>query len=182
MIGYGPPPNDIHNTPSITLDSQGYLHVLTGTHGQPFKYARSMQPNDAHAGWTPSEPIGDGLRQTYVGFVCGPDDTLNAAFRLWQHGKPPHRASHHATLATMRKPPDGPWEAPEILVVAPLSEYSIFYHRLTIDRTGRLFLSYDYWSTFWFYRNDHFGSRRSLLMSPDGGDTWKLAAASDLGY
>ncbi len=61
-----------------------------------------------------------------------------------------------------------------MLIVAPFSEYSVFYHRLTIDREGRLFLSYDYWSTYWFYRTDHFGSRRALLMSPDGGDAWKL--------
>ena len=70
--------------------------------------------------------------------------------------------------------------APRVLVVPPFSEYSVFYHRLTIDRKGRLFLSYDYWSTFWFYRNDHFGRRRALLMSPDGGDTWKMAETKDL--
>jgi len=67
-----------------------------------------------------------------------------------------------------------------VLIVPPFSEYSVFYHRLTIDRRGRLFLSYDYWSTYWFYRTDHRGSRRALLMSPDGGDTWKLAETRDL--
>lgn len=51
---------------------------------------------------------------------------------------------------------------------------------LTIDRTGRLLLSYDTWSTYWFYRNDHPGDRRALLVSPDGGQTWKLAETSDL--
>jgi len=65
------------------------------------------------------------------------------------------------------------------LIVPPFSEYSIFYHRLTIDRAGRLFLSYDYWSTFWFYRNDHWGNRRALLMSEDHGKTWKLAETRD---
>ena len=65
------------------------------------------------------------------------------------------------------------------LVVSPFSEYSVFYHRLTIDHRGRLFLSYDYWSTFWFYRNDHVGSRRILLTSLDGGDTWNLASDTD---
>jgi len=47
--------------------------------------------------------------------------------------------------------------------------------RATIDRRGRLFLSYDYWSTYWFYRTDHRGSRRALLTSADGGETWSLA-------
>ncbi|NQU19843.1 MAG: BNR-4 repeat-containing protein [Candidatus Nealsonbacteria bacterium] len=175
LVGYGLPPNDIHNSPSITIDSQGYLHVLVGTHGRPFPYARSLKPNDAHTGWTRPVPMGDGLRQTYIGLVCDRDDTLHAVFRLWRSAVEPFPASHHGTLAYQRKRPGQPWEAPRVLIVPPFSEYSVYYHRLTIDRRGRLFLSYDYWSTYWFYRNDHRGSRRALLTSPDGGETWKLA-------
>ncbi len=180
LVGYGPPPNDIHNSPSITIDSRGYLHVLVGTHGRPFPYARSLQPNDAHGGWTEPAPLGEGLRQTYIGLVCGPDDTLHAVFRLWRSGAEPFPASHHGTLACQRKRPGQPWEPPRVLIVPPFSEYSVYYHRLTIDRRGRLFLSYDYWSTYWFYRNDHRGDRRALLTSPDGGRTWKLAENRDI--
>ena len=180
LVGHGPPANDVHNSPSITLDRQGYLHVLAGTHGLPFPYARSLQPNDAQPGWTEAVPTGDNLRQTYIGLVCGPDGTLHSVFRLWRSGVEPFPASSHATLAYQRKRPGQPWETPRLLVVAPFSEYSVFYHRLTLDRKGRLFLSYDYWSTYWFYRNDHFGRRRALLLSPDGGNTWKLAETADL--
>jgi hypothetical protein len=180
LVGYGAPPNDVHNSPSITMDSQGYLHVLAGTHGRPFQYARSLEPNDAQAGWTKAVPVGEGLSQTYIGLVCGPDDTLHLVYRLWWFGADPFPASHHATLAYQRKRPGEPWEAPRVLVRPPFSEYSVFYHRLTLDRRGRLFLSYDYWSTFWFYRNDHWGNRRALMTSPDGGQTWKLAETRDL--
>jgi hypothetical protein len=180
LIGYGPPPNDVHNSPSITMDADGFLHVLVGTHGRPFQYGRSLHSNDAHRGWTEPVVAGEGLRQTYIGFVCGRDGTLHTMFRLWRTGEPfPH--SSHATLAYQRKRPGEPWEAPKIICHAPFSEYSIFYHRLTIDQQGRLFLSKDYWSTYWFYRNDHFGDRRSVLMSPDGGDTWKLASGNAAG-
>jgi hypothetical protein len=175
LIGYGAPPNDIHNSPSLTMDSRGYLHVLAGTHGRPFPYARSLEPNDASAGWTKAEPAGQDLSQTYIGFVCGPDDTLHLVYRLWRYGEQPHSNSHHATLAYSRKRPGQPWEAPRVLIVPPFSEYSVYYHRLTIDRQGQLFLSYDYWSTFWFYRNDLLGRRRSVLTSADGGETWQLA-------
>jgi len=178
LIGYGAPPNDVHNRPSITMDSQGYLHALAGTHGQPFQYARSLQPNEAGAGWT--DPVSVGDRQTYIGLVCGPDDVLHLVFRWWRYAVEPFPQSHHATLAYQRKRPGQPWEPPRPLVVAPFSEYSIFYHKLVIDRRGRLFLNYDYWSTYWFYRNDHHGSRRSLMMSADGGGTWKLVATDDL--
>lgn len=179
LIGHGPPPNDGHNTPSLLADADGYLHALIGTHGRPFQYTRSLRPGDAGSGWTPPETAGAGLRQTYIGFVCGPDGTLHVVFRLWRSGEP-FPKSHHATLAYQRKRPGQPWEPPRILVTAPFSEYSIFYHRLTIDRIGRLFVSYDTWSTHWFYRNDHVGHRRAVLMSPDGGDTWKLAGTRDL--
>jgi hypothetical protein len=180
LIGYGAPPNDIHNSPSITMDSRGFLHALAGTHGRPFPYAQSLKPDDAGGGWTEAAPMVENLNQTYIGMVCGPDGTLHATFRLWRTGMEPFPASHYATLAYQRKRPGQPWEPPRILIVPPFSEYSVFYHRLTMDRKGRLFLSYDYWSTFWFYRNDHFGRRRTVLMSPDGGDTWKLAETKDL--
>ena len=179
LIGYGAPPNDVHNSPSITMDSQGYLHALAGTHGQPFQYARSLAPNDAGQGWTEAAPVGEGVRQTYIGFVCGADDTLYVAFRMWRSNTEPFPLSHHATLAYQRKPAGKPWEEPQVLVVSPFSEYSVFYHRLTIDRKNRLFLSYDYWSTHWFYRTDHRGDRRTLIMSPDGGTTWKLPQTAD---
>ncbi len=180
LVGYGPPANDIHNSPSITIDSRGYLHVLVGTHGRAFPYVRSLQPNTAHAGWTDPVPVGEGLGLTYIGLVCGRGDTLHLVCRYWRMNEAPFPASHHATLAHLRKPSDGPWQPPQVLIVPPLSEYSVFYHRLTIDRTGRLFLSYDYWSTHWFYRTDYRGSRRALLVSPDADRTWKLAESADL--
>ncbi|MBT5832855.1 MAG: hypothetical protein HOH77_21910 [Candidatus Latescibacteria bacterium] len=178
LIGYGAPANDVHNTPCITMDSQGYLHVLTGTHGSPFHYSKSLKPNDTTAGWTDPIPVGENLRQTYIGLVCDPDDTLHLVFRLWREDF--HPTSYCATLSHMSKRPDELWSEPNVLVVAPFTEYSIYYHRLTIDQKGRLFLSYDYWSTFWYYRTDHKGKRRALLMSPDGGQTWKLADNDDL--
>ena len=174
LVGYGPPANDIHNTPSITMDSQGHLHVLVGTHGRTFLYARSLKPNDASGGFTEPEALGPGLRQTYVGFVCDADDALHVVFRLWNTDTTYFPASHYATLSYMRKKPGEEWSEPRPLIVPPFSEYSVFYHRLSIDRSGALFLSYDYWSTYWFYRTDRRGTRRALMTSPDGGDTWRL--------
>jgi len=179
LIGYGPPANDVHNSPSITMDSDGYLHVLIGTHGRPFQHCRSGGPHDAAGTWSEPLTAGEDLNMTYIGLVCTDDGTLHVVFRLWRWGEP-YPNSNYATLAYQRKRPGQPWEEPRVLIAAPFSEYSVFYHRLTIDRTGRLFISYDYWSTHWFYRNDHPGNRRAVLMSPDGGETWKLAETSDL--
>jgi hypothetical protein len=179
LVGYGPPANDVHNSPCITIDSEGYLHVLIGTHGRTFKYVRSLLPNSANGGWTKAEDVGAGLRQTYVGMVCDQDNTLHLVFRLWLNDNKHYPAGYYANLAYMSKRPAEKWSEARPLVVAPFSEYSIFYHRLTINREGALFLSYDYWPTFWFYRTDHRGNRRSLLMSQDGGNTWKLTPSSE---
>jgi len=179
LVGYGPPANDVHNSPCITIDGKGYIHVLIGTHGRTFKYVRSLKPNSADGGWTQAEDVGAGLRQTYVGMVCDPDDTLHLVFRLWRDDNKYFPAGYYANLAYMSKRPAEKWSDARPLIVAPFSEYSIFYHRLTIDRKGDLFLSYDYWSTFWYYRTDHRGNRRALLMSPDGGNNWKLAPSNE---
>ncbi|MBN2296827.1 MAG: BNR-4 repeat-containing protein [Pirellulales bacterium] len=179
LVAHGPPANDVHNSPSITMDSRGYLHVLAGTHGQPFPYARSLKPNDSAGGWTKAVTLGKDLRQTYIGLVCTPNDSLHAAFRLWGRNEEPFPLSIHARLAYQCKPVDGEWGPAKKLVVAAFSEYSVFYHRLTIDRRGRLFLSYRYWSTHWFYRNDRFHDERRLLMSGDGGETWRFVKEDD---
>jgi hypothetical protein len=179
MIGYGPPANDIHNTPCMTIDSKGHLHVLVGTHGRPFPYAKSLVPDDVHSGWSDVEVMWPNARQTYIGLVCDPQDTLHATFRLWFEGTDYFPAGNYGTLSHQAKLSEGQWEEPRVLIVPPFSEYSVFYHRLTIDRTGRLFLCYDYYSTYWFYRNDYRGSRRSLMMSADAGQSWKLAETSD---
>ncbi len=180
LIGYGAPANDGHNRPSITIDSKGTLHALTGTHGRPFQYAASLEPNTAHAGWTEPAPTGDGLRQTYIGLVCDQDDTLHLVYRLWRDGVEPFSLSGHSVLAWQRKPAGKPWEAPQPLVVPPFSEYCIYYHRLGIDRESNLFVSYDFWSTYWFYRTDHRGDRRATIFSPDQGSTWQLLSTADL--
>ena len=191
FVGFGPPANDVHNTPSIVIDSKGYLHTLTGTHGQPFAYAKSLDPNTAHSGFTDPELVEEDLRSTYIGFVCDQDDTLHLVFRTWKTDGEYHPTSHYANLAYKRKTNTGQWEPMKRLAVAPFTEYSIWYHRLTIDRQGRLFVSFDYWSTFWFYRIDHVGhhtrpaspggaGRRKTILSSDGGESWKLLETSDL--
>ncbi|MCC7491297.1 MAG: BNR-4 repeat-containing protein [Fimbriimonadaceae bacterium] len=174
FVGHGAPANDVHNTPSLTMDSQGYLHTLTGTHGAPFLYCRSSQPNSAAGGFTAPEPTGHNLPQTYIGLVCGADDTLHLVYRLNRRQVEPYPLTYHTALTWQRKRPGQPWEAPQLVMLPPFGEYSIYYHRLTIAPRGELLLSCDYWSTFWFYRNDLVGRQRCVLTSANGGDSWRL--------
>lgn len=187
FLDFGPPPNDAHNTPSLVLDGGGTLHVVVGTHGQPFRYRHSLAPNDAHAGWSPPETTREvDLRQTYVGLACGGGDALHLVFRQWRSGEAYLDGATWAALAYQRRPAGGPWQPERVLVAPPLSEYSIYYHRLTVDRAGALYVSYDYWSTMWSYRNDARGPvaagsgrpgsgwGRAVLVSRDGGSRWSM--------
>ncbi len=181
LLGYGPPANDGHNRHSITIDSQGTLHALIGTHNYTFQYARSLQPNTAHGGWTTAAPViaGARQRQTYIGLVCDREDTLHLVNRHFIYEEL-NTSAYRGVLSHQIKRAGQSWEAPRRLWISPLSEYSIFYHRLTIDRLGHLHLSYDYWSTFWFYRNDHLGTRRTSIYSTDRGQQWRLLFSDQL--
>ena len=49
--------HDNHGGPSLTVDSKGYLHVVYFPHHHPFRYRRSLEPNDATR-WSPEINIG----------------------------------------------------------------------------------------------------------------------------
>lgn len=191
MLGYGPPVNDVHNVPAITMDSEGYLHVLIGSHGQAFQYARSLRPNDAYAGWTETVPIltqgfrtaeGEFGRQTYISLVCDQNDTLHTAFRQWRQGVDEyHGGAIYAALSIQHKPKEGGWSNAEPLVIPVSSGYSIWYHKLTVDRLGALYLSYSYWTDDETYQGmfpDRYHNP-AVITSRDGGATWKLVETAD---
>ncbi|MGD8240286.1 MAG: sialidase family protein, partial [Armatimonadota bacterium] len=148
----------------------------------------------AYSGWTePVEVLSAGYvddttdedgrgRQTYISLVCDGQDTLHIAFRQWRRGVDEHHpGKNYAALSVQSKPKDGPWGPARPLVIPPVAGYSIFYHKLTVDRRGRLFLSYNHWTSDETYQND-FPDRyhhRAVLVSKDGGKSWKLAETGD---
>ncbi|MFP4250914.1 MAG: BNR-4 repeat-containing protein [Armatimonadota bacterium] len=194
FMAYAPPVNDVHNVPAVTMDSEGYIHVVTGAHGDNFKYLRSLEPNDTRSGWT--EPVNvleagrveedtdeDGRgAQTYISLVCDQDDNLHIAFRQWRAGVDPyHGGNLYAALSMQTKPKDGEWGPARPLVVPAVDGYSIYYHKLTTDRLGNLYLSYNYYTSDHTYQPDFPEQyhNRAVIVSKDGGETWKLAQTED---
>jgi len=196
LLAYAPPVNDVHNAPGICMDSEGYLHAITGSHGQPFKYVRSLKPNNAYSGWTEPEDVltggsldrktGKGRgRQTYLALLCDSKDTLHIAFRQWRSGIDEYfDGDLYAALSYQRKKKGQKWEDGRPLVVPPLPSYSIYYHKLTVDRNDRLYLSYSYYTSDTTYQEDLPGqyNNRAVIMSPDGGEKWKLVETDDFLY
>ena len=194
LVARSRPANDLHCTPGICMDSTGVLHVVTGAHGTPFKYARSLAPLSTTS-WTKQVDVltsgyrnrttdldGEG-RQTYLSMVCGADDVLHIVCRQARRNVDSHYRGHlydalvHQSLA----PGQTTWSLPDLIVVPPQSGYSQYYQKLTIDRLGRLYVSCSYFSrrdppaTRYFRRFHH----RMVLISQDGGHAWRFATTAD---
>ncbi|HWL53308.1 MAG TPA: BNR-4 repeat-containing protein [Chthoniobacteraceae bacterium] len=198
FLGYAPPVNDMHNSSGIAPDSKGILHVVLGAHGKnPFHYVHSLEPNSISGGWSaPEVVLKTGLKangvgpaesgaQTYVGLVCGSDDALHIAFRHdFQdvNGPFPGFTERYRALSVQRKPAGGPWEEATPMILPPLPGYSVYYHKLTVDRKGTLYLYFTYRMTHSIYRSENpaTGNYAGLFKSSDGGTTWTLA--SDAGF
>lgn len=163
------PPNKaaVHTRPTISADSKGHLHVLSGSHGQPFYYLRSLKPGDISGGWT--EPTKLTGRQRYASIVCDANDQLHSVFREW--------ISHASRGYSTADAGEGKWTAPRTLVQGALPrgkyEYGIFYPQLFIDRAHDLYLSF----TFLEFRAKNRGNYpQALAVSADGDKNWRLAS------
>ena len=62
-----------HGGPAVTVDSEGYLHVVYFPHHHAMRYRRSKRPNET-VEW--EDEIQFGERLTYPTLMCGPDNTL----------------------------------------------------------------------------------------------------------
>ena len=47
---------DNHGSPALTIDSNGFLHIVYGVHHNPVRYKKSVEPNNTTI-WTPEERI-----------------------------------------------------------------------------------------------------------------------------
>lgn len=173
LVGFGPPANDIHNTPSIISDSKGFLHLFIGAHGSTFFYSRSLNPASG-AQWTPAATLGGQRGMTYAGAVCDQNDILHLVYRQTAIDEVRFPRGYYIVLSELTKPAAADqWSAPRVLVAPFFSDYSVYYHKLTISPQGRIWLSLQSYTTFWFYRND-FATTRRLIYSDNGGQTWMV--------
>ena len=77
--------HDNHGGPALTVDNDGYLHIVYFPHHHPFRHRRSKRPNDA-SDWEEETRFGEKL--TYPTLVCGPDNTLYFTARRSFREKP----------------------------------------------------------------------------------------------
>jgi len=149
---------DNHGGPSLTSDSAGFLHIVYYPHHHPFRYRRSVRPNDASE-W--GEEVQFGKKCTYSSLICTPDDKLVLACR--------ETATKQWTLNVYEKPKNGPWEGPRTIFHgnAP-SNYTRWQGAMILD--GRtIHISF---MVFERAMGD-IGYAIGYLRSPDAGRTWE---------
>jgi hypothetical protein len=189
LLGFTTSPNltpDSHNGPAITVDSDGVLHIVLGSHGRAHKYTYSK---DNGRTWSGAEDIESKYGGSYVALVTDKDDTMHFVSRLNGGELPLIYTLHH-----IRKEKGKPWQDMGRIILPDRLGYNIFYHNLTIDRKGRLFLSYSYYAA-WLsdqekqeYKNkwpsnpdpdEKLYAHDPVIIMSEDGITWKLATTKN---
>jgi hypothetical protein len=151
---------DNHGGPSLTCDSSGYLHIVYYPHHHPFRYRRSVRPNDASQ-WI--EEVQFGKKCTYSSMVCTTDDKLVLVCR--------ESRTRQWALNLYEKPANGEWKGPRTILHgnAP-SGYTRWQAALVLGRDGKTlhmsFMLYEQALT-------EVGYAVGYLRSPDAGKTWQ---------
>lgn len=172
LLAYAPPVNDVHNMSTLLTDTEGDKHVIVGAHGRPFQYL--LHQTDTGAWAKPVRFTKSG--QTYVGAALDSINGIHLFGRTWR--KPDMYSDiFDATLSYQYMDKDGKWTS-SFFALPPLPGYSIYYHRVTVDRLGHVYLSMDYWSTWTTYRDSYMmpndinrtKSSRIIFVSENGKD------------
>jgi hypothetical protein len=131
---------DVHDFPAICVDSLGRLHVIIGAHNRQFQYVMGT-PGAEMVVWGPLSLVGEpdcSGQYSYPALACDADDNLHLVAR-----------DGNGALVYLRKPANGSWDTTrKVLVEATwhTGYYTDWYHNLTIDQKGRLFVSYIFYA------------------------------------
>ncbi len=159
-----------HGGPALTVDRDGYLHVVYYAHHNPVRYRRSVRPNDASA-WGPIETFGENL--TYPALVAMEDGSLIFAARRSHDDRP-------WEVELWRRSPDDGWKMMGPVVRSRFPGYAQFAASLAIGPKGTLHMA-----TRIFETRD--GDTQmpittvGYLVSEDAGLTWRKANGENVG-
>nr|WP_241698445.1 BNR repeat-containing protein [Flaviflexus huanghaiensis] len=145
---------DGHNSISLAVDGDGYLHVSWGMHGQPMQYARSLAPWSMFLG--PIEPLTGRQenRVTYPEFHQQSNGNLFMLYRSGLSGDGNLVVNHYNT-STRR------WTQVQSNLIDGLSQRKSPYWQAAVDSQDRLHVSWNWRSTPDVYTNHDFMYARS---------------------
>ncbi len=151
-----------HGGPALTVDAAGYLHVVYYSHHHPFRYQRSVRPNDASE-WGPIEEFG--LHLTYPTLLCAKDGTLILSARRSYDDQP-------WELEIWTKAPGATWTVQPPVLRARKLNYTQFAASMAwAPDHERLFLSFRIYEMPDYEKKDAI-TMLGCITSPDAGKTW----------
>ncbi len=155
--------DDNHGGPSLTIDAEGYLHIVYFSHHHPFRYQRSVRPNDASE-WGEIEQFGTDL--TYPTLLCAQDGTLILSARRSYEDKPWEHEQ-------WKKAPGGKWTRHSTLIRSDHTNYSQYAASMVwgLDHKS-LYLSFRIYQQPSYDTPPYWYTAFGVMMSPDEGETW----------
>jgi len=155
---------DNHGGPGLTVDHEGYLHVVYYPHHRPFRYRRSTRPNDLSA-WEAEIQFGESL--SYPVLLCAPDGTLILTCRRYYEAN-----DRLNELELWKKPPGRDWQRQGVVMRSRYLDYVHFQESTAWGPDHRtIHLSCRIYET-----NPRSGAPAletlGYLVSPDAGATW----------
>ncbi|MDO3387275.1 BNR repeat-containing protein [Gilvimarinus sp. SDUM040013] len=161
--GFHTTPEDAHNTISLVVDGQGYLHLAWGHDNTPLNYSRSLKPGSLIMG-EPQSMLGEGEKSvTYPQFFRRANGNLLFLYRDGGSGNGRLLLNHYDTKSAQ-------WSRRQNNLIDGQNERSAYWD-MTIDKEGLLHLA-------WTWRETpDVASNHDLLYarSGDGGHTWQRA-------
>jgi len=155
---------DNHGGPAMTIDAEGYLHIVYFSHHHPFRYHRSVRPNDASE-WGPMEQFGTDL--TYPTLLCAADGTLILSARRSYEKEP-------WELELWRKPPGGVWTRQGPILKSQRINYSQYATSMMWGADHKkLFMSFRIYEQPSYDTPPVSYTAVGCMVSPDEGRTWQ---------
>ncbi|GAB3646046.1 BNR repeat-containing protein [Echinicola sediminis] len=152
---------DAHNTISIAVDEQGYLHVSWDHHNNPLRYAKGLAPMSLELG--PKQSMTGKSEQdvTYPEFHNMPNGDLLFFYRSGESGR--------GNLVMNRyNVSEGAWERVHDNLIDGEGERNAYW-QACVDSKGTVHLSW-VWRETWDVSTNH---DMAYARSTDGGKTWK---------
>ena len=157
--------NDAHNSISIMVDGNGYLHVSWDHHGHPLRYAKSIAPYSLDLGERePMTDISEG-NVTYPEFFRMPNGDLVFMYRDGQSGQGNLVLNRYSTK-------DKKWVQLQNNLIDGENKRNAYW-QACVDHKGTIHLSW-VWRETWDVSTNH---DLCYARSIDGGKTWENSKA-----
>lgn len=153
--------NDAHNSISIMVDGDGYLHVSWDHHGHPLRYAKSIAPYSLELSDKISMTGSNDGNVTYPEFFRLPDGDIIFMYRDGQSGRGNLVLNRYTTKNKQ-------WKQIQGNLINGENQRNAYW-QACVDNKGTIHLSW-VWRETWDVSTNH---DMCYARSKDGGKTWE---------